>query len=47
VINLFTKETATISGLLFTGGFFVVFLVSERSPRGRRPATAASWISSS
>ena len=30
VINLFTKETATISGLLFTGGFFVVFLVSER-----------------
>jgi amino acid transporter len=30
VINLFTKETATISGLLFTGGFFAVFLVSER-----------------
>ena len=30
VINLFTKETATISGLLFTGGFFVMFLISER-----------------
>jgi len=30
VINLFTKETATISGLLFTGGFFVVFMVSEQ-----------------
>ena len=30
VVNLFTKETATISGLLFTGGFFAVFLVSER-----------------
>src|SRR5436190_798877 len=30
VINLFTKETATISGLLFTGGFFAIFLVSER-----------------
>src|SRR5205814_1081739 len=28
-INLFTKQTATISGLLFTGGFFAVFLVSE------------------
>jgi amino acid transporter len=30
VINLFTKETATISGLLFTGGFFVIFMVSEQ-----------------
>ena len=30
VINLFTKETATISGLLFTGGFFAIFMVSER-----------------
>ena len=30
VINLFTKQTATISGLLFTGGFFVIFMVSER-----------------
>src|SRR4051794_15145536 len=30
VVNLFTKETATISGLLFTGGFFLIFVVSER-----------------
>src|SRR4051812_41812630 len=30
VINLFTKQTATISGLLFTGGFFLIFVVSER-----------------
>jgi len=30
VIKLFTKETATISGLVFTGGFFAIFLVSER-----------------
>jgi len=30
VVNLFTKETATISGLLFTGGFFAIFMVSER-----------------
>ena len=30
LVNLFTKETATISGLLFTGGFFAMFLVSER-----------------
>ena len=30
LINLFTKETATISGVLFTGAFFAVFVVSER-----------------
>jgi amino acid transporter len=35
-INLFTKETATISGLLFTGGFFAVFLTSERMTARRR-----------
>src|SRR5499427_3820491 len=28
VINLFTKQTATISGLVFTGAFFAVFLTS-------------------
>ena len=36
VINLFTKETATISGLLFTGGFFVIFMVSERITARRK-----------
>jgi amino acid transporter len=38
LINLFTKETATISGLLFTGAFFVVFVVSERITARRRAA---------
>ena len=30
VINLFTKSVATISGVIFTGVFFFVFMVSER-----------------
>jgi amino acid transporter len=30
VVNLFTKSVATISGIVFTAVFFVVFLVSER-----------------
>jgi len=38
VINLFTKETATISGLMFTGAFFAVFLVSERITARQREA---------
>ncbi|MBZ5559400.1 MAG: APC family permease [Acidobacteriia bacterium] len=38
VINLFTKETATISGLLFTVAFFSIFLVSERITARRRAA---------
>jgi amino acid transporter len=38
VVNLFTKETATISGLIFTGGFFAVFLVSERLATRQREA---------
>ena len=38
VINLFTKQTATISGLLFTGAFFAVFLVSERITARQREA---------
>jgi amino acid transporter len=37
-INLFTKQTATISGLLFTGGFFAVFMVSERITARQREA---------
>jgi hypothetical protein len=42
VINLFTKQIATISGLLFTGGFFAVFMVSERITARRRAAGTAS-----
>jgi amino acid transporter len=38
IINLFTKETATISGVLFTLAFFVVFVVSERITARRRAA---------
>jgi amino acid transporter len=41
IINLFTKETATISGLVFTGGFFTVFMVSERITQRRRAAANA------
>ena len=37
-INLFTKQTATVSGLIFTGGFFAVFLVSERMVARQREA---------
>ncbi|MGH9533566.1 MAG: APC family permease [Terriglobales bacterium] len=33
VMNLFTKEIATIAGASFTGAFFVLFLVSERVSR--------------
>ena len=38
VINLFTKEVATISGMAFTGAFFAVFVVSERMTARRRAA---------
>src|SRR5262249_55049929 len=38
VINLFTKETATISGVLFTVAFFGVFVVSEQITLKRRAA---------
>jgi hypothetical protein len=40
-VNLFTKEIATISGLLFTGAFFAMFVVSERVTKRRRAAGAA------
>ena len=38
LINLFTKETATISGLLFTGAFFAIFMISERITARQRAA---------
>jgi amino acid transporter len=41
IVNLFTKEIATISGLLFTGGFFVMFVASERITKRRRAADHA------
>ena len=36
IVNLFTKEAATIAGIAFTGAFFVLFMVSERLTATRR-----------
>jgi amino acid transporter/nucleotide-binding universal stress UspA family protein len=36
VLNFFTKEVATVSGLVFTGVFLTVFVVSERHHEKRR-----------
>jgi amino acid transporter len=36
VVNLFTKEMATMAGIAFTGAFFSMFVVSERIVRRRR-----------
>jgi amino acid transporter len=36
IVNLFTKEIATIAGILFTGAFFAMFVVSERIVARRR-----------
>src|SRR5207237_7523363 len=33
IVNLFTKSVATISGILFSAGFFIIFTVSERVNR--------------
>jgi amino acid transporter len=30
IVNLFTKSVATVSGIIFAAGFFVIFTVSER-----------------
>ncbi len=40
-INLFTKETATISGVVFTAAFFAIFMVSERITARQRAAASA------
>jgi amino acid transporter len=36
IVNVVTKETATISGSIFTIAFFTVFALSERKNRNRR-----------
>jgi len=41
VVNLFTKQIATIAGLSFTAAFFVVFVVSERIAMRKRAAGSA------
>jgi nucleotide-binding universal stress UspA family protein len=38
ICNLLTKEVATITGVAFTAGFFLVFLVSEHAHRRRMGA---------
>jgi hypothetical protein len=38
IVNLFTKEVATIAGLIFTGAFFSMFVVSERVVARKRAA---------
>jgi amino acid transporter len=38
--NLLTKQVATISGVLFTGGFYVLFTLSERASRRRHRGTS-------
>ena len=31
IVNLFTKSVATVSGIIFAAGFFIIFTVSERA----------------
>jgi amino acid transporter len=40
VVNLFTKSIATVSGIVFAIGFFIVFTVSERVNQRRHALTA-------
>jgi len=40
IINLFTKQVATISGVTFTLVFFAIFTISERTTRKRASAHA-------
>ena len=40
VVNLFTKSVATVSGVLFSFAFFIVFTVSERQNLRKHAATA-------
>jgi amino acid transporter len=42
VINLFTKEVATVAGMAFTGVFFTLFTVSERLNRRKQDLSIAT-----
>jgi len=51
IVNLFTKEMATIAGVAFTGAFFAMFVVlltgaCRRSTRPARTTTSSRNISS-
>jgi len=39
-VNLFTKSVATVSGVIFTASFFLVFVISERQNRRKHALTA-------
>ena len=39
IVNLFTKQVATVSGIVFAAAFFVVFSISERHNKRRHKAT--------
>ena len=39
VVNLFTKSVATVSGIIFAAGFFLIFSLSERDNRRRHDLT--------
>jgi len=41
VVNLFTKQVATVAGIGFTFGFFVLFVASERVSKRERAAGSA------
>jgi amino acid transporter/nucleotide-binding universal stress UspA family protein len=40
ILNFFTKEVATVSGLIFTAGFLTVFVISERYHEKKRGPAA-------
>jgi amino acid transporter len=40
VVNLFTKSVATVSGVIFSAGFFIIFTVSERRNLRQHELTA-------
>ena len=39
IVNLFTKSVATVSGIIFAAGFFVIFSLSERDNKRRHDIT--------
>jgi len=41
VVNLFTKQVATLAGVAFTGAFFMLFVASERIAQRQRATGAA------
>jgi amino acid transporter len=40
IVNLFTKSIATVSGIAFAAGFFIIFSVSERDNKKKHALTA-------